>query len=168
MIKITTKRGDGGQTGLDGALRVPKHNYLIQIIGSLDELQSVIGLLKVELKNRRLLAELSGIQKILSQLMAFLSNSKASVNPKLKQDLRQLEKELLYWQNKSKIGRQFVVPGHNPQEIRAHLARVKTRQTERLLCQYASKSKKIKSLIPFINRLSDYFFVISQYLLNNK
>lgn len=165
MSKITTKRGDSGLTDLYGALRVPKHHYLIQIIGSLDELQSVIGLLKVKLKKKQLLAELDRVQEYLYQLMAYLANSQAHKLPNLKDMLISVEFQVRNWGNNSQIGRSFVIPGQNEQESLAHLCRAKTRNTERLLSQYATKSVKIKSLLPLLNRLSDYFFVLSQYLL---
>lgn len=165
MSKITTKRGDSGLTDLYGASRVPKHHYLIQIIGSLDELQSVIGLLKVKLKNQKLLAELEQVQECLYRLMADLANSQANKLTGLKKKLLWLEAQIVSWEKSSQIGHAFVIPGQNEQEAWAHLCRAKTRNSERLISQYATKSVKIKALLPFLNRLSDYFFVISQYLL---
>lgn len=165
MSKITTKRGDSGLTDLYGALRVPKHHYLIQIIGGLDELQSVIGLLKVKLKKRQLLAELLQVQEHLYQLMAYLANTRANKLTNLKNILSWLETRQSDWESKTKISGTFVIPGKNEAEACTHLCRTKTRSIERLLSQYGTKSAKIKTLLPFFNRLSDYFFVISQYLL---
>lgn len=164
MNKITTKRGDQGVTDLFGALRVPKHHYLIQIIGALDELQTVIGLFKVKIKNRKLLAELVAIQTNLYQLMSFLANPKAK-EFKIGPLLQLVEQQLIAYQKQIKINHSFVLPGKNEAEAWAHYCRTKIRSTERLFCQHATKSAKIKTLLPFFNRLSDYFFVISQYLL---
>jgi len=165
MSKITTKRGDSGLTDLYGALRVHKHHYLIKIIGSLDELQSVIGLLKVKLKKKQLLAELDRVQEYLYQMMAYLANFKAHKLANLQDMLAWVEVRIVTWENNSQISRSFVIPGQNEPESLAHLCRAKTRNTERLLSQYATKTAKIKTLLPFLNRLSDYFFVLSQYLL---
>ena len=164
MTKITTKRGDQGLTDLYGALEVPKHHFLIQIIGALDELQTVIGLLKVELKKGQLLAELEAVQKSLYNIMGFLANSNAKKSQEIALFLEQLENQSQYWQTKTKIKNQFVIPGNNRAETQAHLCRVKVRSVERLLSQFNYKSTKIKPLLPVINRMSDYFFAVSQYL----
>lgn len=164
MTKITTKRGDHGYTDLYGAVKVPKHHFMIQIIGALDELQTVIGLLKVEVKKGQLLAELNKVQKTLYNLMAFLANSQAKKSQEMVIFLSQLENQSQDWQALTKIKNKFVIPGNNHAEIQAHLCRVKVRSVERLLSQFSHKSAKIKPLLPVINRMSDYFFAVSQYL----
>lgn len=164
MSKITTKRGDSGSTNLFGALRVPKYHFLVQIIGSLDELQATIGLFKVKVKKTKILAELTYLQKSLYRLMAFLANPKTLKLTEANSLLEWIENKQEAWEKLSQIGNQFVVPGQNEAEAWAHFCRVKTRSTERLMNQLAEQSPKITLLLPIINRLSDYFFVISQYL----
>ncbi|OGK64379.1 hypothetical protein A2313_01385 [Candidatus Roizmanbacteria bacterium RIFOXYB2_FULL_41_10] len=157
---VTTKHGDQGNTVLFGAKRVSKHHFKIEIIGQLDQLQVVIGLLKTKVSKTRILAELLAIQKTLYRTMAAIANTKALISQELATETKQLEVWQAFWIKKSSIKNQFVIPGQNEAEAFAHLARTQTRQVERLL----SKHKQIE-LIPYFNRLSDYFFVISQYLL---
>ncbi len=157
---VTTKRGDQGNTALYGAKRVPKHHFKIEINGQLDQLQVVIGLLKTKVKKAPILAELGAVQMFLYQTMAAVADAKALTSQELATNTNKLEAWQALWIKKSSIKNKFVVPGKNEAEAWAHLARTQTRLVERLL----SKHKQIK-LIPYFNRLSDYFFVISQYLL---
>lgn len=157
---VTTKKGDQGNTVLYGAKRVPKHHFKIEINGQIDQLQVVIGLLKNKTRKTTVLAELEAIQKFLYRVMATVANTKALANQELALQLKQLETWQAFWIRKSTIKNKFVIPGKNEAEVWAHLARTQTRLVERLL----SKHKQIK-LIPYFNRLSDYFFIISQYLL---
>lgn len=161
---VTTKRGDGGLTSLYGAARLAKHHPLIKVIGSLDEIQVVIGLLVTKLKNRRLLAEQRAQQQCIYRLMADIANAKA-LNKKQYQDyLQELEQRQTAWLKKTAIKNRFVVPGQNELEIVCHIIRVRTRSVERLLSEYSSRYPKLKLLLPYFNRLSDYYFILSQYL----
>jgi len=165
MSTITTKQGDQGKTSLIGASKVSKSYYLIEIIGQIDRLQAVIGLLKVKLKSRVLLAELTTLQENLSLIMAYLANPKASSFTKHRAILKTIEHNQSYWQKQIVVKNKFSLPGQNEKEALANLARVTTRDVERQICKHLQNSKKLKKLIPIFNRLSDYFFVVGQYLL---
>jgi cob(I)alamin adenosyltransferase len=160
-MKITTKRGDTGKTDLFGGQRLPKSHFVIEIIGQLDHLQAVIGLFKTKIKKRQLLAELTAIQSFLYSTMAHLANAKALSSQEYSVKLREIETWQECWIKKKKIKNKFVIPGNNQAEAWANLCRTQTRLVEQLLSKH-----KQKKLIPYYNRLSDYFFVVSQFLLS--
>ena len=164
-MNITTKTGDKGFTMLYGARRVPKHHSLIEINGQLDKTQVVIGLLKTEIKRLEVLAELNSIQKFLYRMMADVSCAKALTARQIDEQIDFLEKWQIRLNKQIKIRNAFVIPGENAKEALSHLARVETRTAERLISKYSQKYPRLKQIIPYLNRLSDYFFVLSQNLL---
>jgi len=162
---ISTKRGDDGQTSLFGTKRIYKHHPLIEINGEIDELQTRIGLLKMKLKNPDLLAECATIQQFLYQIMADLAQAKPLKSSVYATSLKTLETKQEKMLQQTPISNKFVLPGENEKEVCAHLVRVKVRQVERLLSKFKSRYPKLKRILPYFNRLSDYFFVLSQSLL---
>lgn len=163
-MSITTKRGDQGKTSLFGAKRMPKHHPLIRLVGELDELQVVIGLLKTKLKKQKLLADQISLQQVLYLIMADVAQAKALSKTKYKGFLAELEVKQIKLLAKTKLKSQFVLPGKNEAEAISHLVRVKARSVERNLSQLASQFPKLKIALPFFNRLSDYYFILSQSL----
>jgi len=164
-MTLSTKRGDGGSTSLYGAKRISKHHPLIQINGKIDELQTVMGLLKTKLHSSILLAELKEIQQFLYQVMADLAGAKPMTNKVYASTLQTLETNQDRLLRQVKLTNKFVLPGQNESEAHAHLVRVKVREVERFLSRYKAQYPKLGKVIPYFNRLSDYFFVLSQSLL---
>lgn len=164
-MTISTKRGDSGTTSLFGAKRIGKHHPLIQINGQIDELQVVMGLLKPKLANLNLLAEITSLQQFLYQIMADLAGAKPLTKKDYDTSLARLEANQEELSKQVPIANKFVLPGQNESEAAAHLVRVKVREVERLFSKYQTKYPKLKKIIPYFNRLSDYFFVLSQFLL---
>jgi len=164
-MTVTTKRGDNGTTSLFGAKRIGKHHPLIQINGQIDELQVIMGLLKPKLANLDLLAEITSLQQFLYQVMADLAGAKPLTKKNYDTSLAKLEANQEELSKQVSIANKFVLPGQNESEAAAHLVRVKVREVERLFAKYQTKYPKLKKVIPYFNRLSDYFFVLSQYLL---
>ena len=167
-MNITTKTGDKGFTMLYGAKRVPKHHCLIEINGQLDKTQVVIGLLKTKTGKSKVLAELVDIQKFLYRIMADVSCAKALTADEINKQISFLEKWQSQLNKQIKIKNAFVIPGENEKEALSHLARVEVRTAERLMSKHRRKYPRLKQIIPYLNRLSDYFFVVSQYLLPKK
>ena len=163
-MSITTKRGDQGKTSFSKEKKVVKHHPIIKLIGELDELQALIGLFKTKLKKRKLLADQETLQQQLYSIMADIVQTKALDNSKYHSFLTQLEIKQAQLEKKIQIKRHFVLPGKNETEAYCHLVRVKVRAIERTFSQYLSKYPYLKKSVPFLNRLSDYYFVLSQSL----
>lgn len=162
---VTTKRGDHGQTSLYGATRVPKDHPLVELNGQLDELQVVIGLIKTKQQNRKLLAELGALQQFLYRLMAEVAGAKPLSSSDWNGILAALEENANIWLKRARINIKFVLPGRSEAEIACQKARVKTRAVERYAAKLSRKYPKLKRALPFLNRLSDYFFVLGESLV---
>lgn len=162
---VTTKAGDKGYTMLYGAKRVPKHHLLININGQLDKLQAIIGLAKTKITNKKILAELTTTQKNLYQIMSFISGAKALTVENIALQTQELEAWQTWWLTKAKIKSKFVIPGQTEAEALLHFVRTETRTIERQISKYCRLYPRLKRLIPYLNRLSDYFFILSQVLL---
>lgn len=124
-----------------------------------------MGLLKTKLRKKELLAELEGIQQFLYQIMADVAGAKPLTKVIYTSQLTALEAKQDELLRQTKIGNEFVLPGQNEPEAQAHLVRVKVREVERLFSRYKAQYPKLSKIIPYFNRLSDYFFVLSQSLL---
>jgi cob(I)alamin adenosyltransferase len=164
-MKITTRKGDHGQTAILGARQVSKSHPLIELIGQIDELQTVIGLLKTKITKKVEKEFLTDLQQKIYQVMAEIAGSKALEKLIITGWVRQLEAEQNRLGHKITLKNQFVIPGENEKESLAHLVRVKTRSVERLICQNLEQYPNLEKFVPLFNRLSDYFFMLSQAYL---
>lgn len=163
--RVTTKRGDTGTTDLFGGIRVPKSSEIIKVIGCCDMTQSILGLLKTYLNNDPEKNFVSLIQKQLYECMAELSQAKVVTEEEITAWVQKLEKEQKKLQETTLIIHKFVVPGENPREAWCQLARAHVRVLEHELCKYIEQNPKLAKYCSFFNRLSDYFFVLSQAVL---
>jgi cob(I)alamin adenosyltransferase len=164
-MKIYTKTGDQGETSLLGGSRVAKYHLRIEAYGTVDELNAAIGLIRAH----GLADESSGnLQKIQGQLFtagAQLAtedgNDKVKI-PKLKQsDIEFLEKGIDMEEELPPM-KNFILPGGNPSSAQAHVARCVCRRAERIVLHLASESEVPNEIPVFLNRLSDFLFVLSR------
>ena len=169
-MKIYTKSGDEGETSLFGGQRVKKYHMSIQAYGTIDELNSWCGLVKDHLSNSDQVQQFNLIQdilfvigshlasngdeKLISKLPAINQNS-VSV---LENAIDQMEKELPQMKN-------FILPGGHFLSSYCHLSRCVCRRAERLIIELKETVNVNAIIIKFLNRLSDYFFVLSRYVL---
>lgn len=168
-MKIYTKGGDKGKTSLLGGTRVAKHHIRIEAYGSTDELNSCIGLLIEELpalSDQR--AVLKTIQYKLFELGASLAteaDKQQLYAPDLKESLiQQLEDAIDAMQAVLPEQKYFVLPGGHKSVAMAHLCRTVCRRAERHVV-LVNETEPVHALIlPFLNRLSDYLFVLSRKL----
>ena len=172
--KIYTKTGDKGETALIGGTRVPKYNERIEAYGTLDELNSFVGYLRDQLTDFHLREVLLSIQENL-----FTAESELATDPgkEISRSLPRLsEEDVIGLENE--IDRMnlhlpdlssFVLPGGHPLVSLSHVCRTICRRGERIIIKLASEAAVDEVLIKYVNRLSDYFFILARELayLNN-
>lgn len=165
-MKIYTKRGDTGQTSLLSGERVAKHHERIEAYGTIDELNSFVGLLrsgKLDTNDNLFLIK---IQNKLFNLGSNLAIEKKSTNFKLpnltNNDILVLEKEIDKIDTILPKLKNFVLPGGNQTVAYCHVCRSICRRAERLIVKLSANTDIDEQIIKYINRLSDYFFQLSR------
>ena len=148
MKNITyTKTGDKGQTSLIGGTRVPKYDDRVEAYGTVDELSAFIGVLNdQEGVSEAIRATLAVIQQKLFTLESHFALDKSSEVSKMIPELRA-----------------FVIPGGNLKASHCHVCRTVCRRAERLGWRLASHEEVDAIDLKYLNRLSDYFFVLARY-----
>lgn len=163
-MKIYTKTGDKGTTALFGGKRVSKADLRIDAYGTVDELNSWIGVLRDLHVNQHRLPELVEIQDRLFTLGSILAvepgNTKVKV-PALKgEDVRFLEKRIDEMERHLEPMKNFVLPGGHSSVSFGHVARTVCRRAERLVIAVHTAEPVEDVVIQYLNRLSDYLFVL--------
>jgi cob(I)alamin adenosyltransferase len=174
MSKIYTKTGDSGETSLVGGTRTRKSNLRIDVYGEIDELNSRLGFLLCVLDKKKFLDHFNFLIDIQSRLfdlgsqMACEHDKRASFNlPVIREELiLNIESNIDYMNTTLHPLTNFILPGGSEMSARIHLCRTACRQVERKLITYIDESKEPApdNSIQFLNRLSDYFFVLSRYV----
>jgi cob(I)alamin adenosyltransferase len=167
-MKVYTKKGDGGTTGLIGGTRLPKHHIRIESYGTVDELNSYIGLLRdlinEDSKSEVLIEIQDRLFTIGSNLAADPVKSKMTLPELYEADVTYLEDQIDAMDNELPPMKFFVLPGGHVIVSQCHIARCICRRAERLVSQL-SESEAVNPLISaYMNRLSDYLFVLSRKL----
>lgn len=167
-MKIYTKKGDKGQTGLIGGTRVPKHSLRIEAYGTVDELNSYLGLLRDKAISDNFKEEIIFIQDRLFTLGSLLAEDPEKSKMKLPQlnasDIEELEKSIDRMDGELPAMKSFVLPGGHETVSFCHIARCVCRRAERLACNLAEDVTVNPLIIAYLNRLSDYLFTYSRYL----
>lgn len=167
-MKIYTKTGDQGITSLLGGTRVPKSDLRIDAYGTVDELNSYIGLLRDQPVNNDRLDTLKEIQDRLFTIGADLATvpGKDKVKkPDLHQeDVELLENEMDEMELKLPPLTAFILPGGHTAVSFGHIARTVCRRTERIVVELASLEPVSELVIQYLNRLSDYLFVLGRVM----
>jgi len=167
-MKIYTKTGDQGITSLLGGMRVPKSDLRIDAYGTVDELNSYLGLLRDQPVNKDRSDLLKEIQDRLFTIGADLATvpGKDKVKkPDLKlEDIELLEKEMDLMEIKLPPLTAFILPGGHTAVSFCHIARTVCRRTERISVELASFEPVSDLVIQYLNRLSDYLFVLGRMM----
>lgn len=169
-FKIYTKTGDDGTSGLIGGTRVKKSDNRLEAYGTVDELNSWIGLLKSETIDKSCTNTLELIQNKLFVIGSKLATDYeknqqlAGILPCNQKDIEQLENEIDRMQQQLEPLKNFILPGGNQHSAFAHIARTVCRRAERRISLIETKIQNIESIIIFVNRLSDYLFVLARYI----
>ncbi len=167
-MKIYTKKGDSGTTALFGGRRVPKHHLRIEAYGTVDELNSFIGLLADQPIDNHYRKLLRAIQDRLftlgSTLAADPEKSNLIVPDILPTDIQLLEDEMDAMDASLPELKNFILPGGHTIVSYCHLARCVCRRAERLVVALKEDSSVPDIVLHYLNRLSDYLFVLGRKL----
>ncbi|MCB0483942.1 MAG: cob(I)yrinic acid a,c-diamide adenosyltransferase [Flavobacteriales bacterium] len=165
-MKVYTKTGDKGETSLFGGKRVKKYHHRIEAYGTVDELNSWVGLLRDMISDKEVRQLLLKVQDRLFTLGAHLASEKPSTFlPELSQeDITVLEKAMDAYDSELPPMRHFVLPGGHPIVSNVHIARCVCRRAERLVVQVGDEISINPLIIQYLNRLSDYLFMLSRYM----
>ncbi len=167
-MKIYTKTGDKGQTSLIGGTRVPKHHIRIESYGTVDELNSYVGLIRdqeIDEHSKKILIEIQDrLFTIGSSLASDPEKSKMKIPDLKESDIELLEKEMDEMDKSLPEMKSFVLPGGHTTVSYCHIARCVCRRAERLTIQLSEDSFVDELVIKYLNRLSDYLFVLSRKL----
>ena len=164
-FKIYTKTGDTGETGLFGGKRVAKDHYRIEAYGTVDELNSFLGLVRDGLENEELRTELKAIQINLFNIGSSLASDpdKALPVPELADaDIEQLEKAMDRMDEALPDLKNFILPGGHPVVSYCHIARTVCRRAERRVVALGHAEPTDEKLLRYLNRLSDYLFMLAR------
>jgi cob(I)alamin adenosyltransferase len=161
--KIYTKKGDGGLTSLVGGKRVPKTNLRIEAYGTIDELNAFIACLLEEIDNREDREFLLRIQSNLFVLGAYLASETGLATCNISDEtIENLESEIDKIDALIPPLKFFVLPGGCKSNAMAHVCRTVCRRAERSIFHLHKKEKVDEKIVKYINRLSDYFFLLSR------
>ncbi|RCH56378.1 cob(I)yrinic acid a,c-diamide adenosyltransferase [Mucilaginibacter hurinus] len=167
-MKIYTKTGDKGYTSLIGGMRVPKHHVRIESYGTVDELNSYIGLIRDQGLSVRDKDVLKHIQDRLFTIGASLAadpEKSRMVIPDLNTaDVDLLEKEIDEMNLQLPELRSFILPGGSNSISFCHVARCVCRRAERIVVHLSQESTVDEKVIIYLNRLSDYLFTLARKL----
>jgi len=172
-MKLYTKTGDEGQTGLIGGTRVSKNDIRIEAYGTVDELNSFIGLLTTYQLKTEDVKFLRTIQNNLFTVGSYLATDTSKVSLQqvsiLKSDcIEQIEKEIDRIDAVLPKLSSFILPGGSQSGSLSHVCRTITRRAERRLFDVNSIYPVDSQILIYFNRLSDYFFALSRYFTLEK
>lgn len=166
-MKIYTKKGDTGETGLFGGGRVAKDDLRIRTYGTVDELNAVLGCVLAQSEmDEDLRSRLSRLQAELFQLGAELATPRGKRLPASvlsSADVEKMEREIDAMEAKLAPLRSFILPGGTSASALLHLARTVSRRAERELVSLHRQEPLRLEVLAYLNRLSDYLFVCARY-----
>lgn len=163
-MKIYTKTGDNGTTSLIGGKRVSKSDIRLEIYGTLDELSSFIGLLKCEHTDAATVDSLDKIQKILTTINFTFASPDEETGRRFKFDtenIKWIENQIDIINSNLPPINNFLIPGSNRINALSNICRTVCRRAERNIHRTETLECQKDAAI-FINRLSDYFFVVGR------
>lgn len=170
-MKIYTKKGDKGKTSLIGGTRVPKHHIRIEAYGTVDELNSWLGVIRDLTNNENVKTLLKEIQDRLftvgSALAADPEHSKMILPDIKPADVETLELDMDRMNESLPELKNFILPGGHLTASYCHVARCVCRRAERLVVALAEQDEVDELVIQYMNRLSDHLFVLARFLAHN-
>ena len=172
-FKIYTKTGDDGTTGLVGGTRVKKFDTRLEAYGTIDELNAAIGLLRsfdiADDVSELLIQIQNKLFNIGSRLASDEKGEEFTADLIIKEEYVQvLESAIDEYEKKLSPLTEFILPGGEQSVAQCHVARTICRRAERRILEFAEDNKVQPELIKYINRLSDYFFVLARRLTFDK
>jgi ATP:cob(I)alamin adenosyltransferase len=178
-MKIYTKTGDNGKTSLCDGSRLPKDDMRIEAYGTLDELNANIGLLIAMLQSdtpkespahdNKLTERLEEIQAELFVIGTELAYTECKVKTivSTKEMINKIEGDIDLMASQLPTHHHFILPGGTLSAAQSHVCRTVCRRAERRIVTLSQMTKYPAEILEFVNRLSDYLFILSRYLNNN-
>jgi len=161
--KIYTKRGDQGKGFLIGTKKIWKDDLQVEAIGQIDEFNSLIGFSLSKIKDVKIKKQLDQVQSDLMLISSIIAQNKVEVN-KLNQSIMQLENYIDQMELKLSELQNFILPGGGEIGSLLHVVRSVCRRTERRLVSLNKKEKLPEEILIYINRLSDYLFILARFV----
>lgn len=165
-MKIYTRTGDSGETGLLGGPRVAKNALRVETYGEVDESNAAIGLARAQVKDPEIASILDSLQRDLFSIGALLADpdgkfrsDKAEITAA---DVERLERHIDHFDASLPPLARFILPGGSAGAAALHLARAVTRRAERRLVALARAEFVPPALLAYLNRLSDLLFVLAR------
>jgi cob(I)alamin adenosyltransferase len=168
-VKVYTKTGDAGQTGLVDGSRVPKDHPRVTAYGEIDELNAVIGLARAEAPEAPLDDLLRGVQRDLFAIGAQLADPQARIGERkakaavTAEHAERLERAIDARESDLPPLRAFILPGGSRLGALLHLARTVCRRAERSVVALARQEDVDPQVVVYVNRLSDLLFVLARH-----
>ncbi len=165
-MKIYTKTGDRGETSVIGGRRLPKYHPRIEAYGSVDELIAWIGVLRSADQNCVSHEELITIQSALMTCCSVIATDPSAEEPVniTAADTALLEHSIDAMEARLPVLNSFILPGGHPHAANCNIARCVCRRAERTLLRLDKEEKVNQEIIKYLNRLSDYLFVLTRCL----
>ncbi|WP_420583196.1 cob(I)yrinic acid a,c-diamide adenosyltransferase [Reichenbachiella sp.] len=167
-MKVYTKTGDKGTTGLLGGTRVSKADLRIDSYGTIDELNSHMGMVRDQEVNEPIVNELIQIQNTLfvigSHLASDPKKSKVVIPDITNESIKMLETAIDRMDGELPEMRNFVLPGGHVSVSAGHIARCVCRRAERLAIALSETEEVHANITTYLNRLSDYLFVLCRWM----
>ena len=167
-MKIYTKTGDEGYTSLIGGVRVPKYHLRIECYGTVDELNSYIGMIRDQAIAEDYRIFLKEIQDRLFTIGSSLASAPEVSRMKIPDltdvDIQKLESEIDSIDSTLPLLKHFILPGGSTDVSFCHIARCICRRAERLTVHLSEESMVDGKIIVYLNRLSDYLFMLARKL----
>jgi cob(I)alamin adenosyltransferase len=165
-MKIYTRTGDTGETSVIGGMRLPKHHPRIEAYGTVDELIAWIGLLRSEEQDCAKAEELTMIQSVLMSCCTAIATPPSATLPEgiTISDTSDLERSIDAMETKLTPLTSFILPGGNRAAASTNIARCVCRRAERAVLRLNETEKVNPDIIKYLNRLSDYLFVLTRCL----
>ncbi len=170
-MKIYTKTGDNGTTRLVDGTCVDKFNPRVEAYGTVDELNSNLGLLKHSLKEISLFSEQDMIHKVqhklfvIGSLLATEKQETFEILPQIKsEDITTLENNIDQLTEPLQPLKNFILPSGHPASTMAHVARTLCRRSERRTAEVSYKDPRLNLSLIYLNRLSDLLFTLARFI----
>lgn len=165
FVRLYTRTGDKGETGIGGGQRLAKDSPRMRVIGEIDELNSFVGwaVVSARAKEKGILQD---VQKKLFIASAELANAIRGQGNKLlldEQEVAKVERWIDWYQARVFIAPKFVLPGGCELAGRLHLCRTVCRRAERSLARLNKEEKVNPDILKFLNRLSDLFYALARW-----
>lgn len=171
LIKVYTRKGDSGETGLFGGSRISKDSIKVEAYGCIDEAAAFIGEARSRITDEKVREILYKIQEKFLVIGAHLASDTNGVN-KLKEkieekDIEELEKIIDDYSKELLPLYKFIIPGDNRESAALHVARTVVRRSERRIVTLKGREEVDSKLLKYVNRVSDVLFVLSRVVEDN-